>query len=81
MPVLFIIGIASSMIKGGGTTEDLSKIMGKRIVLREIVKTTPSPRSNRKINRGRIEGNEHIRRRGFVIVLVVVANKTHKIYA
>ena len=29
MPVLFIIGIASSMIKGGGTTEDLSKIMGK----------------------------------------------------
>ena len=29
MPVLFIIGIASSMIKGGGTTEDLSKIMGQ----------------------------------------------------
>jgi len=28
MPVLFVIGIASSMIRGGGTSKDLSKIMG-----------------------------------------------------
>ena len=29
MPVLFVIGIASSMIRGGGTSKDLSKIMGE----------------------------------------------------
>jgi len=28
MPLLFIIGIASSMIRGGGTSKDLSKILG-----------------------------------------------------
>jgi len=29
MPVLFVIGIASSMIRGGGTSKDLSKVMGE----------------------------------------------------
>ena len=29
MPVLFVIDIASSMIRGGGTSKDLSKIMGE----------------------------------------------------
>ena len=32
MPTLFVIGIASSIIRGGGTTEDLSRIFGGNVM-------------------------------------------------